>query len=158
MSTSTSTSPSARTSPVRDFLTTPVHSEDRWLGALALVVTAATHIPLIKMHLEEAPYIGWLFILLSAASLALALLILIADSKAVWLTGGVVAFAAVLAFFASRTSGLPQISDDIGNWTEALSYPAVAAEAIAAAVAYVALRPRVQSNRRRETTLGSRQR
>lgn len=155
MSTSTSTSPSVRTGPVRGFLTTPLDSEDRWLGALALVVTAATHIPLIKMHLEEAPYIGWLFILLSVASLALALLIVIADSKAVWLAGGVVAFAAVLAFFASRTIGLPQISDDIGNWTEALSYPAVAAEAIAAAVAYVALRPRAQSNQQQGTAFGS---
>jgi ATP phosphoribosyltransferase len=37
-----------------------------------LLSTAGTHIPLVPMHLEEAPYIGVLFILLSAVSIVLA--------------------------------------------------------------------------------------
>lgn len=133
-------------SPVfeRSFLTKPLHSEDRWLCALALAVTAATHIPLIHEHMEEAPYIGWLFVLLSAVSVVLAVLVVLADSRAVWLASGVVTLLAVLAFFWSRTLGFPEIGDDIGNWTEPLGFPAVVAELIAAWVAYVVLWPRSQ--------------
>lgn len=83
----------------------------RWVGALMLLVTAATHIPLVPEHLEEAPYVGVLFVALSVA-----------------------------AFLASRTVGLPQIRMDIGNWTEPLGFPAVAAEALAALAAVYALR------------------
>ncbi|WP_310962284.1 hypothetical protein [Nocardioides terrisoli] len=127
---------------LRRFLLKPMHSEDRWLGVLALVVTAGTHVPLIREHLEEAPYVGWLFIALTVVSVVLAVLLVVADTPAVWLTAGLTASLALIAFVLSRTVGLPQIGDDIGNWTEPLGFPALAGELIAALVAYVALRPR----------------
>ena len=123
----------------------PLHSEDRLIGVLALLVTAGTHIPLIGEHLEEAPYVGWLFIVLSAVSIVLAGLLVVRDSRAVWFASGATTFLAVIAFFLSRTVGLPQIGDDIGNWTDPLSYPAIVAEIIAAVIAYVVLRPRRRS-------------
>lgn len=48
---------------------------------------------------------------------------------------GVVALAAVVAFLASRTVGLPQIHDDIGNWSEPLAVPALAVEVLTVAFA-----------------------
>lgn len=123
----------------------PLHSEDRLIGVLALLVTAGTHIPLIGEHLEEAPYVGWLFIVLSAASIVLAGLLMVRDSRAVWFLSGLTTVLAVVAFFLSRTVGLPQIGDDIGNWTDPLSYPAVVAEVVVALIAYVVLRPRRES-------------
>ena len=110
-----------------------LHSPDRMTGAIALVVTAGTHIPLIGDHLREAPYVGWLFIVLSVAALALAVVLTVADTPAVWALSGAVCLAALIAFVASRTVGLPQIGDDVGNWTEALSYPALVAELIVVA-------------------------
>lgn len=114
-------------------------SPDRGAAVLALLVTAGTHLPLIGEHLEEAPYVGWLFIGLTAGALLLAVVLLVDDSTLAWAATGVLAGAAIVAFVLSRTAGLPGIGDDIGNWTDPLSYPALAAEAVAAAAAAASL-------------------
>ena len=54
-------------------------------------------------------------------------------------SGVIKALAARVAFVVSRTVGLPQIGDDIGNWTEALGYPALAAEGVVAVVSAMTL-------------------
>jgi len=112
----------------------------RWLAAATLVASGAVHIPVIPMHLEEAPYIGYLFIALTAACFALAAAVLLLDSVAVWAAGGVVTALAVVGYVLSRTVGLPQIGDDIGNWTEPLGVAAIAAETITVLLAVIALR------------------
>ena len=66
-------------------------------------------------------------------------MILVLDTDAVWLLSGATCLAAVVAFLASRTVGLPQIGDDIGNWTEPLGFPAVASEALLVVLAVVHL-------------------
>jgi hypothetical protein len=116
------------------------HAPAQWVASLLLLVAAGTHIPLIQDHLEEAPYVGWLFIVLSVVCLVLAAAILFVDDAAVWLVSGAVCLAAVVAFLASRTVGLPQIGDDVGNWTEPLGIPAVASEALVVVVAWLHLR------------------
>ena len=114
----------------------------RRVAALLLLVTAATHVPLIGEHLEEAPYVGVLFLALTVVSVVLAVAVLVADRDSVWLAAGAVCLATVLAYLASRTVGLPQLGDDVGDWTEPLSYPAVAAELAMVAVAWVHLHRR----------------
>lgn len=111
----------------------------RWTAALMLLVTSGTHVPLIPDHLEEAPYVGVLFIMLSVVSVAFAVLVVVRDTPAVWAASGMLTLLAVIAFVASRTVGLPQLSDDIGNWTEPLGYPAVGAELLATFVAAAVL-------------------
>lgn len=118
---------------------TPLNSSWRWFGVVMLLITAGTHVPLIPEHLEEAPYAGVLFIALTVVSLAFAVLLVRWDSPAVWAASGLLSLLAVLAFFASRTVGLPQLADDIGNWTEPLGFPAVAAELLATLAAAVVL-------------------
>jgi hypothetical protein len=115
-------------------------SPARLSASFLLLVAAGTHIPLIRMHLQEAPYIGWGFIVLSVVCIALAVAILFVDDVAIWVVSGAVCLAAVVAFLASRTIGLPQIEDEVGNWTEPLGIPAVASEVLMAALAYVHLR------------------
>ncbi|HEY2879925.1 hypothetical protein [Nocardioides sp.] len=124
------------------------NSPAQWCASLLLLVAAGTHIPLIQDHLEEAPYVGWLFVILSVVCVALAIAILFVDRAGVWALGGVTCLAAVVAFLASRTVGLPQIGDDVGNWTDPLGFPAVASEALMAALAYVHLRARPRTGRR----------
>jgi hypothetical protein len=53
---------------------------------------------------------------------------------------GAVCLAAVVGYLASRTIGLPQIGDDVGNWTEPLGIPAVASEALMVVLAWTHLR------------------
>ena len=118
---------------------TPLASPLRWVAVVMLLATAGTHVPLIPMHLEEAPYVGVLFIALSVASVALAVLLVRWDTPLVWYASGAMTLLALAAFFASRTVGLPQIGDDIGNWSEPLGYPAVAVEALVTAAAAIVL-------------------
>jgi hypothetical protein len=115
-------------------------SPSQWCASLLLLVAAGTHIPLIRGHLEEAPYVGWLFIALSVVCIGLAVAILFVDHVGVWLLSAAVCFAAVVAFLASRTVGLPQIRDDVGNWTEPLGIPAVVSEVLMVALAWLHLR------------------
>ncbi|MBO0844933.1 MAG: hypothetical protein J2P22_05900 [Nocardioides sp.] len=115
-------------------------SPAQWCASFLLLVAAGTHIPLIRDHLAEAPYVGWLFILLSVVCIALAVVIVLVDSASVWLVSGAVCFGAVVAFLASRTVGLPQIGDDVGNWSEPLWVPAVASEVLMVALAVAHLR------------------
>lgn len=117
-------------SPTTSRTRRPARWPVRWLTAFLLLVAAAAHIPLIEEHLHEAPYIGWGFILLSGSCILLAVALVLADHVAVWMLAGAICLAALVAFLASRTIGLPQIGDDIGNWTEPLSYPAIAAETL----------------------------
>ncbi len=117
----------------------PVRSGWRWPAAVTLLVVAGVHIPLIGEHLSEAPYVGALFIALSVVSIGLALVLLVADLPAVWLSIAVVVILAIVAFVLSRTVGLPQIGDDVDNWTEPLGFPALASEVLTALFALVVL-------------------
>ena len=103
-----------------------------WRIALipAAVVTTATHVPITADHLEEAPYIGFLFVLLEAAGLVLAVLLMRRDDRLLYVACAAVGGLAILAYILSRSLGLPQIRDDVGNWAEPLGVVAVAAEAV----------------------------
>ena len=114
-------------------------SPAQWCASFLLLVAAGTHVPLISDHLEEAPYVGWLFILLSVVCIVLAVAILFVDSPSLWIISGAVCLAAVVAFLASRTIGLPQIGDDVGNWTEPLGLAALFVEGVVVAISAYAL-------------------
>lgn len=105
-------------------------SVSAWRGPaiVASLVTVAAHVPVTEDHFEEAAYIGVLFVVLEVAAAALAAWMLRRDDRwayrLVALTGGL----AIGAFLLSRSVGLPQITDDVGNWTEPLAVVSVVAE------------------------------
>ena len=84
---------------------------------------------------------------LALACVLLAAALLVADAPVMWVLGGGLSVLALAAFLASRTVGLPEIRDDVGNWTEPLGYPTVASEVLCAAVAALVLE-RARSTRR----------
>jgi hypothetical protein len=98
--------------------------------AATALVGAAAHVPVTGEHLHQAPYIGVLFIALEVALVVLAVLVLLTDSLLVWRAAALVPALAIAAYVVSRTVGLPQIQDDVGNWTEPLGVVSVAAEAV----------------------------
>ena len=96
----------------------------------AALVATATHVPITKGHLEEAPYIGFLFLLLEAAGLVLAVLLMRREDRLLYVACAALGGLAILAYILSRSIGLPQIRDDVGNWAEPLGVVAVAAQAV----------------------------
>ena len=111
----------------------------RAAAAVALVVSGVTHVPVTPEHLEEAPYIGVAFIVLTVACAVLAVAVLLSDSSIVWSLSAWTCGLAVVVYAVSRTVGLPQIRDDIGNWWEPLGVSAVLAELVTVALAAVAI-------------------
>jgi hypothetical protein len=107
-----------------------VSSGWRWPAAVALSATAAIHLTLVPDHLREAPYAGALFIALTVAALATAILLSVTDHELVWRAAAAISLGAIVAYFVSRSVGLPSMSDDIGDWANPLGLTAVACEAL----------------------------
>jgi hypothetical protein len=102
----------------------------RWPAAAALSATAAIHMTLVPQHLREAPYAAGLFIALSAAALATAIVLSATDHEWAWLAAGALSLGALAAYVVSRSVGLPSMSDDVGDWANALGLAAVACETV----------------------------
>ncbi|MBV9336831.1 MAG: hypothetical protein JO243_13180 [Solirubrobacterales bacterium] len=94
---------------------------------------------LVPDHLREAPYAGALFIALSAAALASALLLMAVEHELVWTGAAALCLAAVLGYVLSRSVGLPSMSDDIGDWFNPLGIAAVACETGAVIICSIVL-------------------
>jgi hypothetical protein len=120
----------------------------RWWAAVLLVVTAGAHVPVIGPHLEEAPYIGVLLVLLTAGSIILAAVLVIRDTRTAWTLAGTMTLLAVIAFVLARTVGLPQIGDDIGDWTDPWGIVSITVETLTFLLAGEAL-----LGRRRKATV-----
>lgn len=108
----------------------------RWLTALLLAAIAGIHIALVPEHLREAPYAGWLFITLSASAVTVAILLVLHGHRMVWRGAGALSIIAVLAYVASRSVGLPSLSDDLGDWLNPLGVAAVLCETSAALICW----------------------
>lgn len=93
----------------------------RWSAAVLLAANAAIHGYLAPMHLSEAPYLGWGFIALAAGSLVIATGIAATDRAWLWAAALAVTTAALVGLLASRTVGLPEMHDEVGNWTDSLA-------------------------------------
>ncbi len=102
----------------------------RWPAAAIAVTIAAAHVPITAQHLSEAPYIGVSFVVLEVVAVVLAVGLVAWDSVAMWRTAVIVPTLALIAFVVARLVPLPQIADDLGNWTEPLSFVAMTAEAL----------------------------
>jgi hypothetical protein len=82
----------------------------------------------------ETPYKGWLYVCLIAGSLLTAGALLRRPGRRAWLAAILLPAGAFAAFVWSRTVGLPQGADDIGNWWEPLGLASLFVEASVVAV------------------------
>lgn len=112
----------------------------RWLFAAVALVAALAHIPVIGPHLDEAPYMGALFVVLTGACLALAAGGILRDSRAVYAGAVLTCGLAVIGYAATRLVAFPMLADDVGNWLEPLGVVSIVAETIVVALSLFALR------------------
>ena len=103
----------------------------RLVLAGAAAVAALAHVPVIGPHLDEAPYMGVLFVVLTAACAFLALAALVRGGRAVYALTVLTCGLAVLGYVATRLVAFPMLADDVGNWLEPLGVVSIVSESIA---------------------------
>jgi hypothetical protein len=69
---------------------------------------------------SETRYLFWMYIALMVTSLAVAGWVLFTRSRTALLAAAAVGASAIAGYVLSRSVGLPNATDDIGNWTEPL--------------------------------------
>ena len=118
----------------------------RWPTAIALLVAAAAHVPVIPEHLREAPYMGWLFVGFTVVAAITAVVVAVrGTAPAPFFAAGALCAAAIGAYALTRLIAFPELADDVGNWGEPLGVTSVASEAVVVALAAVCasrVRPR----------------
>ena len=122
------------------FLFTRIASPLRWVLALSALVAAGAHLPVIRPHLSEAPYMGVLFVVLTAGCALLALAALLRDTAAIYSLAVVTSGLAIVGYIATRLVAFPMLADDVGNWFEPLGVLSILSEGVVVIAALAALR------------------
>src|SRR4051794_22139663 len=95
----------------------------------------------------ETRYLFWMYVALIVGCVAVAGAVLFTRSRAAFLAAAGLAGSAALGYVLSRTTGLPNAKDDIGNWTEPLGLASLFVEGGIVAVAGAAFLVTRQSPR-----------
>lgn len=132
----------------RDWFAQRQGSSWRWLMIAAMVIAAVAHLPVIGPHLQEAPYMGVLFVMLTAACLGLAVAAAGWDTPAVYTASALTCGLAVLGYAATRVLAFPMLADDVGNWFEPLGVVSIGSESVVVITALAALHAWPRSARR----------
>jgi hypothetical protein len=93
---------------------------ERTLAVVGLGGVALIHLLDLHDTFLAAPYKGWLYVALIVGSLACAAALVRRDDGRAWAGACGLALGAFAAFVWSRTVGLPDGADDLGNWWEPL--------------------------------------
>jgi hypothetical protein len=100
----------------------------RAIAGVALAGIAVIHLLDLPGKFSEVPYMGWMYIGLIAASLATAFALVRTSDARIWKLAVLLPAAAIVGFVLTRTVGLPQATDDIGNWAEPLGMASLLVE------------------------------
>ena len=92
----------------------------RAVAVIGLAGVALIHLLDAPGTFAAAPYKGWLYVALIAGCLATATALVKRSDPRAWLATILLPLGAFVAFVVSRTVGLPNGADDIGNWWEPL--------------------------------------
>ena len=106
----------------------------RTVGIVGLGGIALIHALQVPEAFEETVYLGILFIGAILASLGLAAVLTRTSDQRAWVAAGGLAAAIMLGYVLTRTSGLPDATLDIGNWTEPLGLASLVAEGLVVCV------------------------
>jgi len=110
------------------------------LAAVALAGVAVVHLIDGPGSFQDAEYVGVLELALAAAATVTAIALIVGPVRDIWLSAAILTSAALIAYIASRTVGLPGSTDDIGNWGQTLGIVSMAVESVVVLLAVGALR------------------
>src|SRR3954447_3185333 len=124
-----------RDSPTFD----PIHLV-RDIGARADVAIGLAGVGLLHLldaigKYNETRYLFWMYVALILGSLVTAGAVLFTRTRIAFLAAAGLAGSAAAGYVLSRTTGLPNATGDIGNWTEPLGLASLFVEGAIVAVA-----------------------
>jgi hypothetical protein len=132
----------------------------RSVAAVGLAGIALIHLLDALGKFQETPYMGWMYIGLMISCVGLAGALLYTHAREAWAVALALPATAIAGFVLTRTVGLPQAHEDIGNWSEPLGLAALFVEGGVIAVAGYALAalrpPRLLARRNRMALAGGR--
>jgi hypothetical protein len=102
----------------------------RAVGVLGLAAVAVVHLVQISDTFDESPSLAIAFILLSVASLVLAVQLLRRATPAVWLGVAVLNGLIIAGYVFTRVVSTGFDDGDVGNWSEALGVASLAIEGL----------------------------
>jgi len=111
----------------------------RDIGARAVISVGLAGIGLIHLldaigKYHETRYVFWMYIALILGCVVTAGAVLFTRMRAAFLLAAGLAASAAAGYVLSRTTGLPNATGDIGNWTEPLGLASLFVEAAVVAV------------------------
>ncbi|MDX6722637.1 MAG: hypothetical protein QOD73_1041 [Solirubrobacteraceae bacterium] len=117
----------------------------RAVAVVGLSGVALIHLLDLPGKFSEAPYLGWMYIALMIGCVLTASALIGSGHRLAWLAACALPAGAIAGSVLTRTTGLPQATGDIGNWTEPLGLASLFVEGslVALAGAVLALRPAV---------------
>jgi Na+/proline symporter len=92
----------------------------RTAAVVGLAGFALIHLLDLPGTISATPYIGWMYIALIISAVALAAALTRSSDVRIWQAVAGLVTSVMIGYVLSRTTGLPQSTDDIGNWTQPL--------------------------------------
>ena len=117
----------------------------RGVAVVGLAGVALIHVLDAHDTFASSTYKGLLYIGLITGSIAAAGVLLRRNDARAWAAAGALSLGAFLAFVVSRTVGLPQGADDIGNWWEPLGLASLFVEGCVVALSASVLAERLRA-------------
>jgi hypothetical protein len=121
----------------------------RGVAAIGLAGVALIHLLDLPGQLNETPNIFVLYLALIVSSVAVAGVLIGTSDARVWAAATALPALAIVGYVLSRTTGLPQSTDDVGNWSEPLGIASLFVEGALVTLGSAVLLVRRASGERR---------
>jgi hypothetical protein len=102
----------------------------RSLAVVGLSGIALIHLLDVQSKFQELPYMGVMYVGLIVLAVVLAGLLVRSSDSRTWLAAALLPALVILGYTLTRTTGLPQDSGDIGNWSEPLGIASLFVEGL----------------------------
>jgi hypothetical protein len=112
-----------------------------WAGAYAILFVGGAHILICGEHFLVATYLGLAFVANFLGSLVVAASLFLGGRTWAWLLGDLVAGGALVGFMVSRTIGLPDAPEFVGQWFNIAGLLTLGFDGLFIALSLLALTP-----------------
>jgi hypothetical protein len=107
----------------------------RAVAVVGLSGVALIHLLDLPGKISETPYLGGMYIALMVGCVLVSAALIGTSDRRAWMAAAALPAGAIAGFVLTRTTGLPQATGDIGNWTEPLGLASLFVEGSLVALA-----------------------